>query len=105
MSIDSLSPILESSSVTISHEHELANRWLCRPSPGPQAMGGRRSRRLAIRAMQAELAVAEDALIAAARNILAGGGAAAIQTHRRCFYREMAVRVALAAMVDFGLGE
>ena len=80
MSIDSLSPIFESSSVTISHEHELANRWLCRPSPGPQAVGGRRSRRLAIRTLRAELAVAEDAFFAAARNVLAGGGAAAIQT-------------------------
>ena len=78
MSIDSLSPILESSSVPISHEHELANRWLCRPSPGPQAMGGRRSRRLAIRTLPAELAVAEDAFFAAARNVQAGGGAAAM---------------------------
>lgn len=105
MSIDSLSPILESSSVTISHEHKLANRWLCRPSPGPQAVGGRRSRRLAIRTLRAELAVAEDAVFAAARNVLAGGGAAAIQTWRRCLYREMAMRAALAAMVDFELGE
>ena len=105
MSIDSLSPILESSSVTISHEHELANRWLCRPSPGPQAVGGRRSRRLAIRALRAELAVAEDAVWTAARNVHAGGGAAASQTLRRCHYRELAVRAALAAMVDFQLGE
>lgn len=105
MSIDSLSPILESSSVTISHEHELANRWLCRPTLGPQAVGGRRSRRLAIRALRAELAVAEDALIVAAGNLHAGGGAAARQTRMRCHYREVAVRAALTAMVKFGLGE
>lgn len=105
MSINSLSPILESSSVTISQEHELANRWLCRPSPGPQTMGGRRSRRLAIRTLRVEIAVAEDAFLAAARNLHAGGGAAAIQTWRRCFLREVAVPVALAAMVDFELGE
>ena len=74
MSRFSLSPILESSSVTISHEHELANRWLCRPSPGPQAVGGRRSRRLAIRTLRAELAVAEDALFTAAHNFQTGGG-------------------------------
>ena len=90
MSIDSLSPILEPSSVTISHEHELANRWLRRPSPGPQAVGGRRSRRLAIRSLRAELAMAEDTLFAAARNFQAGGGAAAFQTWRRCIYRECA---------------
>lgn len=68
-------------------------------------MGGRRSRRLAIRALRAELVVAEDAFFAAAREVQAGGGAAAIQTWRRCFYREVAVRAALAAMVDFELGE
>lgn len=68
-------------------------------------MGGRRSRRLAIRALRAELVVAEDAVFAAARVDLAGGGAAAIQTWRRCLYREVAVRAALAAMVDFELGE
>ena len=33
------------------------------------------------------------------------GGAAAMQTWRRCFYRECAVRAALAAMVDFELGK
>lgn len=91
MSIDSLSPILESSSVIISHDRELANRWLCRPSPGPQAVGGRRSRRLAIRMLRAELAVAEDAAFAAARNVRAGGGAAATQTLGRCNYRAWAV--------------
>ena len=69
MSMDSLSPILESSSVTISQEHELANRWLRRPSPDPQAVGGPRSRRLAIRMVRAELIVAEDAIFAAARNV------------------------------------
>lgn len=90
---------------SISHDHELANRWLCRPSLGPQAVGGRRSRRLAIRMLRAELAVAEDAAFAAARNARAGGGAAAIQTLRRCNYRAVAVHAALAAMVDFELGE
>ena len=69
MSMDSLSPILESTSVTISQEHELANRWLCRPFPDPQAVGGLRSRRLAIRMLRAELAVAEDVIFAAARNV------------------------------------
>ena len=37
-------------------------------------MGGRRSRRLAIRALRAELVVAEDALFAAAREVQADGG-------------------------------
>ena len=74
MRINSLSTILGSSFVTISHEHELANRWLCRATPGPQTMGGRRSRRLAIREMRAELAVAEDAFFAAARNLMPLGG-------------------------------
>ena len=68
-------------------------------------MGGPRSRRLAIRASRAELVVAEDAVFAAAREVLAGGGAAAIQTWWRCLYHEVAVRAALAAMVDFELDE
>lgn len=105
MSIDSLSPIFESGSVTISHEHKSANRWSCRPFPGPQAMGGRRSRRLAIRAMRAELTVAGDALFAAADIARTDRGAAAILLWRRCIYREMVVHAALAAMVTFGLGE
>ena len=89
----------------ISHEHELANRWLCRTTPGPETMGGRRSRRLAIRDMRAELTVAGDAFFSAARKLNAVGGAAALQTCRRCLCREVVVRGALAAMEDFELGE
>ena len=105
MSIDSLDPILELSPVTISHGLELANSWLCRVSPGPQRWGGRRSRRLAIRALRAELVVAERALVAAAGLLLVAGGGPALQEWRRCLYREVALRAALAALVDFGLGE
>ena len=69
-------------------------------------MGGRRSRHLAIiRETRAELQVAEDATVAAARNDLVVGGAAARQAWMRCVHREWAVRAALAAMEDFGLGE
>ena len=59
--------------------------------------------RLANRASLAEMAVAERAVFSAARAVLAGGGAAATQRWRRCLYREVAVRAALAAMVDFEL--
>ena len=68
-------------------------------------MGGRRSRRLAIRALRAELVVAEAALLAAAAAILAGGGPAEMYIWRRCHHRAVAVRAALATMVVFGLGE
>lgn len=105
MSIDSLSPILKSSSVTISHEHELANRWLCRVCTCLQTVGGRCSRCLAIMALRRDLAVAEDAFFLAARNLLDYPGAATCRTWSRCRYHEMAVRAALSAMEDFGLGE
>ena len=49
--------------------------------------------------------MAEAALLAAAAAVLAGGGPAEKYIWRRCYYRAVAVRAALAAMVVFGLGE
>ena len=50
--------------------------------------------------------VAEEAFLAAAREWEADRGSASKHEEwTRCFLREVAVRAALAAMVDFGLGE
>lgn len=76
-------------------------------------MGWRRSRRLAIRALRAELVMREDITHSAASNVMAGrGGVAGPDAHealmvlrRRALYKEVAVRAALAAMEEFGLGE
>lgn len=60
---------------------------------------------VAIIALRAELVVAEDNFCAAPHELRADRGAAAVQRWKRCFYHEMAVRAALAAIVDFELDE
>ena len=74
-----------------------------RPAPTPKVRVGRRSVRVAIRAMREELVAAVDAAYVASERFVALGGDP--QQVYRPYYRALAVRAALAAMEDFGLGE